>query len=164
MPTIFVSYSRHDSNITQDFAESLRREGYTVWTDVSGIPGGAVWLFEIETAITNCDTFIVMISRNAKESQWVRREYLFALDLKKRIIPICIEDVTLPFALYDLQPINHFMAPNRALSELRAVLDHKLDPATTPASEVEHPKPLKSEGFTLVDFRRHLLAHPDEET
>ena len=164
--TIFVSYSRHDGNVTYDLADSLRADGHTVWTDVSGIPGGAIWLFEIEKAITACDVFVVMISRGAKESPWVMREILFALDLRKRIIPVRLEDVTLPFALYELQPINYFAAPMRAAQDLLAALS---SPASQAVSSPMTDTPSVSlaaaaKGLSLVDFRRYLLTSPDEET
>jgi hypothetical protein len=54
---IFISYSRKDSQITSDLANRLRRLGYKVRTDTTGIPGGATWLSEIEEAIARIGYF-----------------------------------------------------------------------------------------------------------
>jgi hypothetical protein len=162
MQTLFISYSRHDSNITLTIADRLRQSGHTVWTDVGGIPGGAVWLYEIEEAITNCETLVVMISQGSKDSQWVRREILYALDLKKRIIPIRIEDTTLPFALYDLQPIDHFSDPLKAIESLLGLLGQAKAPGTHQSTSEATTKPEQLDGLSLVDFRRYLLADDSE--
>src|SRR5688572_6998213 len=109
MTTIFVSYSRKNSDATHRIANNLRDEGYTVWTDVSGIIGGTVWHTEIEKAIINCDAVVIMLSFAAKNSEWVQKEMLFALENKKPIIPILLEKVTISLALINIQPINYFL-------------------------------------------------------
>lgn len=159
--TIFISYSRYDGNVTLDLADILRAEGHTVWTDVSGIPGGAIWLFEIEKAISSCGIFVVMISQGAKDSHWVRREILFALDLKKHIIPIRLEDVPMPFALYDHQPLDYYASPTRTLKALKSALSDHPSSLKQP-SGIQPFAPQRPVGLSLANFRRHLMSIKDE--
>jgi hypothetical protein len=118
MPTIFISYSRTNHITVNDLADKLRGAGHTVWTDVSGIPGGAVWHTEIEHAITICDVLLVIVSASSKQSEWVQKEILFALDLHRIIIPVLIEETKLPLALINLQPIQYQQASIQAFSDL----------------------------------------------
>lgn len=161
--SVFISYSRKDRATTEQIAHQLRAHGYKVWTDVTGIPGGAVWHSEIERAIRGCDALIVVLSDAAKQSEWVLREILFASDLAKPIYPLCIEDVRPPFALYDRQLIEYFRDPTAAVDELLSGLSQLVsrttltsDPSNKSISSSTHQsaKALMS----LVDFRK-WIAH-----
>ena len=43
-PTLFISYSRKDSELAHRLADDLRTAGYSVWVDVGGLRGGQKWL------------------------------------------------------------------------------------------------------------------------
>lgn len=163
MTAIFVSYSRKNADVSYEIAEALRTRGYTVWTDVGGITGGAVWQSEIEDAITNCDIMIVMMSPAARESDWVKREILFALDLQKTIIPLIVEDVKLPFALYDLQPIDYRENHEQGLAQLVIALS-KLSNQESDVEQILVEKSSSNQqakGMSLLAFRRMLLNRED---
>jgi TIR domain/Bacterial Ig domain len=85
---IFVSYSRRDAG---DFAELIQRHfssfKYDVFTDVNSISIGDIWSNTIETNISNCDVFIIIVTYGALQSPHVKNEVLQAQTEKKRIIP-----------------------------------------------------------------------------
>ena len=72
---IFVSYSRRDSG---DFANQIQRHlssfEYNVFTDVDSIRVGEIWSNTIETNISSCDFFVVIVTYGALKSPHVAKE------------------------------------------------------------------------------------------
>jgi hypothetical protein len=87
---IFVSYSRKDAG---DFAEQIRTYfsslKYNVFTDIDSISAGDVWSTAIETNISNCDIFIVIVTYGALYSPHVENEVLQAQREKKENHTMC---------------------------------------------------------------------------
>ena len=85
---IFVSYSRRDAG---DFAAQIQRHlpsfKYNIFTDVDSIRAGDVWSSTIESNISNCDIFVVIVTYGALQSQHVENEVLQAQRENKTIIP-----------------------------------------------------------------------------
>ena len=70
---IFVSYSRRDAG---DFAYQIHehlKEDYDIFTDVNDIQIGDVWSNTIETNISNCDLFIIILTNAALKSPEVEQ-------------------------------------------------------------------------------------------
>lgn len=88
MAKVFISYSRKDIQFVQMFAQTLMSNGVEVWWDLSSLQGGDNWTNEIPKAIENCDSCIVVLSPNSVQSEWVQKEYTYALKQEKRIIPL----------------------------------------------------------------------------
>ena len=85
---IFVSYSRRDSG---DFAKQIQKHlssfNYDIFTDVDSIRAGEIWSNTIETNISSCDFFVVIVTYGALKSPHVAKEVLQAQREKKIIIP-----------------------------------------------------------------------------
>jgi hypothetical protein len=85
---IFVSYSRRDAG---DFADQIQRHlstfNYDIFTDVNSIRVGEIWSNTIETNISTCDIFVVIVTHGALQSPHVEREVLQARKENKKIIP-----------------------------------------------------------------------------
>lgn len=72
-------------------ADMLRRHGIPVWYSRANIRGAQQWHDEIGAALNRCDWFILILSPNAVESIWVKRELLFSLQQNRfedRIVPL----------------------------------------------------------------------------
>jgi hypothetical protein len=106
MAQVFISYSRKDLQFVQKFAQTLMSNGVDVWWDLSSLQGGDNWTNEIPQAIENCDSCIVVLSPNSVESEWVQKEYTYALKQKKRIIPLLYQECDTPFALINLNLVD----------------------------------------------------------
>jgi TIR domain-containing protein len=102
----FLSYSRRDHQFADRLQQALQDEGILVWRDASSIPGGADWDAEIEKAIRKSSCILIVASKAAFASPNVADEISFARNSKKRIIPILIEEVELPFRIHRAQAIN----------------------------------------------------------
>ena len=76
---VFLSHSSADRAFTARLAEVLRRHGVPVWYSETNILGAQQWHDEIGAALRRCDWFVVVLTPDAVESKWVKRELLFAL-------------------------------------------------------------------------------------
>ena len=72
MPDVFLSYSRKDVDYMHRLRDDLVGAGLDVWTDESGLePGSRRWTSLIEEALEQAQCMVVVLSPDAKESQWV---------------------------------------------------------------------------------------------
>lgn len=111
MSTVFLSYSRSDSQIVDKIAQDLQREGIEIWFDRQDIKPGQNWKEQIEKALNDASFLIVFISKNSLQSRAVQLEYRAAFENQKRtggtrLIPILLEKVELPEFLSTIQYID----------------------------------------------------------
>jgi hypothetical protein len=92
MSHIFISYSRKDKRLVEQFVEGLRKQDYIVWQDVSNITAGEKWQQAIFDAIEQAAAVIVFWSDPARRSPNVREELVHAQKHSKRIIPVWLDD------------------------------------------------------------------------
>ena len=92
-PTIFVSYSRQDTEIAERLINDLARAERDYWLDTTAIKGGDDWILTIAEGIRNSYAMIVIVTANSLDSRWVRDEILWARRKKKPILPILFADV-----------------------------------------------------------------------
>jgi hypothetical protein len=88
---VFLSHSSKDLAFTKKLAEILRDHGVAVWYSERNIKGAQQWHDEIGAALERCDWMVLILSPNSVESEWVKRELLFALDEERyrgRVVPI----------------------------------------------------------------------------
>jgi hypothetical protein len=106
MAQIFISYSRKDIDFVRKLAGDLEKAGYDVWWDLTDLRGGDDWVKTIPAAIASSQYIIVVLTPDAAESEWVRKEYTQALSLRKKIIPILLKPGNVPFALNTINFVN----------------------------------------------------------
>jgi hypothetical protein len=106
MDKIFISYSRKDMDFVRKLAGDLETAGYDVWWDITDLEGGDDWVSTIPNAIASSQYFIVILTPNSIESEWVRKEYTQALTLRKKIIPVMLIPCNIPFALNTINFVN----------------------------------------------------------
>jgi hypothetical protein len=97
MAKIFISYARKDaSEIAKELADRLRELNHEVFLDIQGIPGGSEWEKQLIQKAQWCDVLLVLITETSNQSKYVYDEFREAEKNKKAIIPIQVEDSTLP--------------------------------------------------------------------
>ena len=106
MQQIFISYSRKDMSFVRKLAGDLEKAGYDVWWGLTDLRGGDDWVRVIPAAIESSQHFIIVLSPNSIESEWVRKEYTQALSLRRKIIPIMLAATGVPFALNTINYVN----------------------------------------------------------
>lgn len=88
---LFLSHSDCDRDFATSVVEMLRRHGIPVWYSRTNLIGAQQWHDEIGAALGRCDWFALILSPNAVESMWVKRELLYALQqhrFENKIIPL----------------------------------------------------------------------------
>ena len=111
MQKIFISYSRKDIDFVRKLAGDLEKASYDVWWDITDLRGGDDWVKTLPAAIAAAEYFIIVLTPNSVNSEWVQKEYTQALTLRKKIIPIMFEMCDVPFALNTINYVN-FMGGN----------------------------------------------------
>jgi hypothetical protein len=121
MQQIFISYSRKDMSFVRKLAGDLEKAGYDVWWDLTDLRGGDDWVRVIPAAIESSQHFIIVLSPNSVESEWVRKEYTQALSLRRKIIPIMLEATGVPFALNTINYVN-FTSDDKYVDNFNSLL------------------------------------------
>jgi hypothetical protein len=94
----FISYSHGDRQYVQRLAEHLLAQGVESWFDYRILPGDTFG-FRIQAAIDDCDAFLVVLTPDAVESTWVRREIVYADSKRKPVLPLLLRDCQKPIEL-----------------------------------------------------------------
>lgn len=102
-PYIFVSFAHADLDSVLPEIERFTKAGYYVWYDECVIPDSER-ADEIATAPEGCSLFTVFLSKNSAASQNVRDEIQFALNEKLPVIPVYLEECSLPDELENALP------------------------------------------------------------
>jgi hypothetical protein len=101
MADVFISYARDDRETAAKLAKVLQEQGYSVWWD-RVIPPGKKWAEIIGTQLGAARCVVVLWSAVSVEKRWVHKEASFA-DARNKLIPVRLEDVTIPFEFADVQ-------------------------------------------------------------
>jgi WD40 repeat protein len=88
VPSVFISYSRHDTDFVERLHAALASRGYEVWVDWDDIPPSAEWFEEIRAGIAGADGVVYVISPDSAVSEVCTRELEHAVEQHKRIVPV----------------------------------------------------------------------------
>ncbi len=92
---VFLSHSHHDRAFVSPLVDTLRRHGIPLWYSGTDIIPAQQWHDEIGAALDRCDWFMIVLSANAMNSIWMRRELHYALQqdrLADKIIPLLYQN------------------------------------------------------------------------
>ena len=92
---VFISYSTKNQLEADALRQLLIDNGISTWMAPGDIPAGSKYAQVISKAVKNCACFILLLSENAQNSVWVAKETERAVNYRKPIIPVQIEDVKL---------------------------------------------------------------------
>lgn len=109
---IFISHNKIDKEIARNIGLFLVIEGLNVWFDEWEISAGESIIDKINDGLIDCSHLILIWSKNASKSNWVRRELYYAITEanvsgKPKIIPIKVDSTTLPPLIADIKYINY---------------------------------------------------------
>src|SRR5215211_1931643 len=86
---IFISYSSLNRPFAVKIYNDLLSAGYWVWMDPKLKPAEK-WEPQIEDNLRKSETFIVLISSESIDSEWVKHEGSMAFALNQDIVPVQI--------------------------------------------------------------------------
>jgi len=95
---VFLSYAHQDKAWVSEFAAALREGGVTAWFDVHDLLPGERWQEQIQEALRESSTLIVIVGPRNVQSPWIFFELGAAVADNKRIIPVLAEGM-LPEAM-----------------------------------------------------------------
>jgi CheY-like chemotaxis protein len=90
---VFISYSHKDRDFTHRLAEEIEQHHIPAWID-DRIDYGTRWPQVIQEKIDTCKAFILVMSDNARASDWVNNELTYALGKRKKIFPLLLKGDT----------------------------------------------------------------------
>ncbi len=90
--TVFISYSSCDELFVKRIIEMIEKAGLSYWKAPEMIPAGSNYAREIPKAIQKCDVFLLVVSKGSQESIWVEKEVDSAINYRKTIVPVRIDD------------------------------------------------------------------------
>ncbi|MHA1728634.1 MAG: toll/interleukin-1 receptor domain-containing protein [Promethearchaeota archaeon] len=110
-PFLFVSYSHIDKVQVYPIIKELNRDGFNIWFD-EGIPISENWKESIAENIDRCIAFLVFITPNIIDSDYVRKEISFTINRHKPFFAVYLEETELPsslaFEIADIQAIQKY--------------------------------------------------------
>ena len=106
----FVSHCSKDIKIVEQIVNVLKDCGISYWKAPEMIPAGSNYAKEIPKALKNCSVFLFIVSEASQNSIWVEKELDSAVNARKNIIPVRIDDIPLndmyAFYLNNIQMVN----------------------------------------------------------
>jgi hypothetical protein len=109
--SVFVSHASKDKQIASRVAMGLKAFDYNAWyDDWELLPGDSI-VERIETAISQTDVLLVLLSSSSVASKWVRRELSAGLARQLSgkgvlVIPVVVEDCEIPELLADTKYVD----------------------------------------------------------
>jgi hypothetical protein len=92
---VFLSYSRKNHPWVQEFVSALRNAGVKAWFDVQDIAPGDRWEDQVQDALRQSTTLVVILTPDSVSSPWTFFELGAALADGKKIIPVVLQDMDL---------------------------------------------------------------------
>ncbi len=111
-PYAFVSYAHKDKASVYGIISDLQKLGIRIWYD-SGIRAGEEWPEEIGTHLVGACLVLVMLSANAINSKYVRREINTADENNKRILTAVLDDCKLTIGVQLQLGLNQMLLKSR---------------------------------------------------
>ncbi|MDX2217003.1 MAG: TIR domain-containing protein [Oculatellaceae cyanobacterium bins.114] len=93
MTEVFLAYAEENWAAAEQIRNSLRREGFTVWTNTTDIHAGAEFQTVIDRGIEEADNVVYLLSPASVRSPHCQHELAYALSFNKRIIPVLVEAI-----------------------------------------------------------------------
>ena len=171
MAHIFISYKRNDYDFVLIMIQKLEESGFSVWID-DHIKTGEDWREAIDRAIRDAFAVIVVMTPDAKSSEYVTYEWAFALGIGVKVVPVMYKITQLHPRLDALQYLDFTKRRNRPWNRLIAhlkELEKDYDPnqihqpQDVPPFIKQATEELKSEDIDVYRNALHTLAianHP----
>ncbi len=119
----FICHAYEDCDFAELLKMKIEERGYTAWVDTERLRAGKDWRSEIDEGIRGCCALIVIMSPNARKSEYVTYEWAFAWGVGVKVIPIVLKPTPLHPRLEALQYLDFTNRAGRPWSRLLEMLD-----------------------------------------
>ena len=90
---IFISYSRKDLPQVVAIRDELKEKlGADSWIDIKGIESGEQFVNVIVDAIDKSKVVLFMFSASSMQSEYTKKEIMYAKNVGKKIVPVILDD------------------------------------------------------------------------
>ncbi|HXX77757.1 MAG TPA: toll/interleukin-1 receptor domain-containing protein, partial [Ktedonobacteraceae bacterium] len=113
---VFISYSRDQFYFAEFLALRLQKQGVSTWFDMQRLTPGVSWQDLIESGLSSCIGLVLIASKSAFASDYVRNEWQLVLAAKKPIYIVLFETVSIPSELQ-----------NATIIDMRSAFNSKID-------------------------------------
>lgn len=162
---IFVSYKHEDSDFAEVLINRVEKAGFNIWVDHDQLHIGADWRNEIDLAIKSSFALIVIMSPEAKASEYVTYEWAFAWGAGVQVLPVLYRATPLHPRLGVLQHLDFTNISVRPWDKLIEALKYALDTnnyaARPPQSNL--PPQILDEVVALISAAKAKVQDQTEE-
>jgi len=88
---LFLSYSRADRPLAEQFVKTAAARGVNVWYD-EDIEGGRDWRERIVAALGSAKALVILFSEHSNDSRQLIKELAVADNMRKQVIPVLISN------------------------------------------------------------------------
>ncbi len=185
MAHVFISYKHEDIDFAENLIHKVQDAGFETWVDNDRLHAGEDWRGEIDQAIRCAFALIIIMTPEAKASEYVTYEWAFASGAGLKIIPVLYKKTALHPRLEALQYLDFTNSTNRPWDRLTQTLRRAATSAPRqPNQVVENTIPsfpqellktkeswlktgevfLQRKDYTeaLESYKQALLLDPDE--
>ncbi len=132
MPAVFISYSRKDFYFAESLAFHLGKRGIESWLDANHLSPGGDWGHEIERALDEAHTIVLVATPASVRSPHVEREWKRALAQGDRLLVARFRSCKLPPELRAARVVDFRGSFRPALSRLTKLLGQPAAAARLP--------------------------------
>jgi hypothetical protein len=123
----FLSHSSRDKPFIRQLATDLTANGITVWLDEQMIKVGESILERVGQGLAESDYFLIALSDNSVNSEWVKKELNEALlkeieERKVRVLPLKLSDCEIPSLIRDKKYADFSHGYRSGLNDLLAAM------------------------------------------
>lgn len=101
---IFISYKREESSFALALRQALRAENIKIWWD-NDLQTGQKWSEELDKALLEADTIVVIWSKLSVNSDWVRHEASIG-KIRSVLTHVKIDEVEIPGPFNSIQAVD----------------------------------------------------------
>ena len=115
---VFISHDHDDADFAELLKLQLEKEGIIGWIDSERLKIGQDWREEIDISITNSVAILVIMTPEARKSEYVTYEWSFAWGKGKKIFPLMLKQTQLHPRLESLQYLDFTKRVSRPYDDL----------------------------------------------
>src|SRR2546421_1881350 len=156
---VFISYQHEDGDFAQVLINKIKEAGFETWVDSDRLHAGEDWRVEIDSAIKNAIALIVIMTPEAKASEYVTYEWAFAWGAGVKVIPIMHKETALHPRLEALHYLNFTSRTARPWEALLSVLKNAASDTDSSSPSPKNPPTFphtsqrtKEQWFTMADM------------
>lgn len=121
--TVFISHDHDDADFAELLKLKLEKSSLNSWIDTERLKIGQDWREEIDQGIENSLAIIVIMTPEARKSEYVTYEWSFAWGKGKKVFPLMLKQTQLHPRLESLQYLDFTNRTTRPWDKLIASID-----------------------------------------